>query len=141
LRSIPDILVSLVHEAEAETASRRAETSIDELERRVKEAGPARDFAAALARPGLGVIAELKARTPSMGVLAEKYEPARLAHAYAAGGAIALSVLTHAAGFGGSLDHLSLARSEVDLPSCARTSSPTSTRCSRRGHEERMPSC
>jgi indole-3-glycerol phosphate synthase len=116
LRAVPDILVSLVREAEAETAARRALISLEELEDQAAARGPVRDFGTALARPGLGVIAEMKRRTPRMGVLAESYEPARLAASYAAGGAVALSVLTHEAGFGGSPDHLLEAAAAVDLP-------------------------
>jgi indole-3-glycerol phosphate synthase len=116
LRAVPDILVSLVREAKAETAARRARISLDELDGEAAAREPVRDFAAALAGPRLGVIAEMKRRTPTMGVLAESYEPARLAEAYATGGAVALSVLTHEAGFGGSPAHLSEAGAAADLP-------------------------
>lgn len=74
------------------------------------------DFIAALAGPGLAVIAEMKQRTPSMGVLSEDYRPADLARAYASGGAAALSVLTQEESFGGSLEHLRAARATSSLP-------------------------
>src|SRR5205814_7989373 len=64
----------------------------------------------------LAVIAEMKQRTPSMGVLAEDYRPADLAHAYSEGGAAAISVLTHMAGFGGRVEHLRAVRAATDLP-------------------------
>ena len=75
-----------------------------------------RDFAGALRRSQLAVIAEMKQRTPSMGMLAEDYRPADLAHAYAEGGAAAISVLTHMAGFGGRVEHLREVRAATDLP-------------------------
>lgn len=75
-----------------------------------------KDFLAALRRPHLAVIAEMKQRTPSMGVLTDDYSPADLAHAYAAGGAAAISVLTHMAGFGGRVEHVLAARAATDLP-------------------------
>jgi indole-3-glycerol phosphate synthase len=63
------------------------------------------------------VIAEMKARTPALGVLAaDGYSPGRLARCYADGGAAALSVLTQQASFGGRLEHLSEARSATELP-------------------------
>jgi len=75
-----------------------------------------RDFAAALRAPSLAIVAEMKQRTPSMGTLAEDYSPADLAHAYAEGGAAAISVLTHMAGFGGRVDHIRQVRAATDLP-------------------------
>src|SRR5690348_6164133 len=75
-----------------------------------------KDFAGALRGPNLAVIAEMKQRTPSMGVLADDYRPADLAHAYAEGGAAAISVLTHMAGFGGRVEHLRAVRAATDLP-------------------------
>ena len=75
-----------------------------------------KDFAGALRRPNLAVIAEMKQRTPSMGVLSEDYRPADLAHAYADGGAAAISVLTHMAGFGGRPEHIRMVRAATQLP-------------------------
>ena len=75
-----------------------------------------KDFVAALRRPELAVIAEMKQRTPSMGVLAEDYRPADLAHAYTDGGAAAISVLTHMAGFGGRVEHIRMVRAATELP-------------------------
>lgn len=110
-----NLLARLVAESEAETASRRAKVSPSEVERRAAANEP-RDFAAALRRAGLAVIAEMKQRTPSMGVLAEDYRPAELAETYTRGGAAALSVLTQGASFGGSLEHLETARLRTGLP-------------------------
>jgi indole-3-glycerol phosphate synthase len=87
----------------------------DQLERAVAAYTP-KDFIGALRKPQLGVIAEMKQRTPSMGVLAEDYRPADLAHAYTDGGAAAISVLTHMAGFGGRVEHIRMARAATPLP-------------------------
>lgn len=54
------------------------------------------------------VIAEIKARSPAAGPLADA-DPARRAALYAAGGAAAISVLTEAEAFGGALDDLEIA--------------------------------
>ncbi|MBJ6622132.1 MULTISPECIES: indole-3-glycerol phosphate synthase TrpC [Streptomyces] len=110
------ILDTLVADAELQTRRRRAARPEAELADLAAAAPPARDFAAALRGPGLGVIAEMKPRSPSKGPLTDDYRPAELARAYQEGGAHALSVLTHEAGFGGSPEHLAVARAACDLP-------------------------
>lgn len=112
-----DLLKRLVLESAEETARRRERRPLPEVERAARAQAPARDFAGALKREGLTVIAEMKARTPSMGVLAAGgYEPARLARLYESGGAAAISVLCQATSFGGSPDHLAEARAATGLP-------------------------
>lgn len=75
---------------------------------------PARPLAPAL-RDG-AVIAEMKRRSPSGGLLRESLQPAALAPAYKASGAAAISVLTDGPDFGGSLQDLQDVRDAVDLP-------------------------
>ncbi len=82
----------------------------------VGEPAPRRQFAAALSKPGLQVIAEIKRRSPSAGDLNMSMDPVEQALAYAAGGAAAISVLTEPEYFGGSLDDLSSVHHAVSLP-------------------------
>jgi indole-3-glycerol phosphate synthase len=110
-----DLLARLVTEARQDMQRRRALTTQDDLERAIHSYTP-KDFAGALRRPGLAVIAEMKQRTPSMGVLADDYRPTQLAHAYTQGGAAAISVLTHMASFGGRPEHIEAARLATGLP-------------------------
>jgi indole-3-glycerol phosphate synthase len=110
-----DLLARLVVEARMDLQRRRALVGQDQFERSVASYVP-KDFAGALRRPGLAVIAEMKQRTPTMGVLAEEYSPADLAHAYTDGGAAAISVLTHMASFGGRPEHVMAARAATSLP-------------------------
>src|SRR5215216_979081 len=65
---------------------------------------------------GLNIIAEIKHRSPSKGVIRADFDPVRLAESYAKGGAAALSVLAEEDFFGGSLDHLAAIRKHVELP-------------------------
>jgi indole-3-glycerol phosphate synthase len=110
-----DLLARLVLEARQDLQRRRHMLSSEQLELAVRGYTP-QDFGAALRRPGLAVIAEMKQRTPSMGMLAPDYRPSDLAHAYQEGGAAALSVLTHMAGFGGRPEHIKAARAATTLP-------------------------
>ncbi len=77
---------------------------------------PGRSLEAALAVPGLSVIAEVKRRSPSRGELAAGLDPAGQAGAYAAGGAAAISVLTEPEFFSGSLEDLEAVRESVEIP-------------------------
>jgi len=82
----------------------------------VKDQEPARDFAAALAKDGCNVIAELKKASPSLGLIREDYRPGELAPRLEAAGAAVLSVLTEEEFFQGSLLHLKQAKKAVSIP-------------------------
>ena len=83
------------------------------------EHGERRDFIAALknSRTGkVGLIAEVKKASPSMGVICKDFDPVRIAKEYEAAGASCLSVLTDEKFFQGSLDYLRQIRAAVKLP-------------------------
>src|SRR2546427_7911972 len=75
-----------------------------ELARRAAAAPAPPPFAHALRSGGatVGVIAEVKRRSPSAGTIRDDLDPARHALAYQRGGAVAISGLTEAPHFGGS---------------------------------------
>jgi indole-3-glycerol phosphate synthase len=77
---------------------------------------PARGFAAALRMPGPAVVAEIKRRSPSRGLLAPGLDAQAQAKRYASGGAAAISVLTDPDHFDGSLADLAATAEAVDLP-------------------------
>ncbi len=82
----------------------------------VEKGTPPRNFAAALSRDALNVIAELKKASPSRGVLRADLDPASLAAQFERAGAAALSVLTEEEFFQGSLKNLRDARKAVKIP-------------------------
>jgi indole-3-glycerol phosphate synthase len=74
-----------------------------------------RDFAGALAAPGLSVISEIKRASPSAGFIREA-DPAEWGARYEREGARCLSVLTEPERFKGSLEDLDAARGVTTLP-------------------------
>lgn len=99
-------LERIVAHKEREVATRQRERPYATVAAEATAQPPALDFAAALAAPGMRIIAEVKGKSPSKGVLIDPFEPETIARDYLAAGADALSVLTEEAFFGGSLDHL-----------------------------------
>jgi len=82
----------------------------------VAAATPLRDFAAALTRPGINILAELKPASPSRGIIREPFDPVALATSFESAGAAALSVLTEGEFFGGTLKNLRDARKAIQIP-------------------------
>lgn len=64
----------------------------------------------------LGVIAEVKRRSPALGTLSETVDPVSQALAYEAAGAVAISVLTEPRHWGGSLVDLAAVSQAVQIP-------------------------
>lgn len=110
------VLDSIIDGVRVDLAARRELTSLDDLERVVATAPPPRDAFAALSRPGLSLIAEVKRSSPSKGALAPISDPVALAADYEAGGAAVISVLTEGRRFGGSLADLDAVRAQVRVP-------------------------
>jgi indole-3-glycerol phosphate synthase len=111
--SVLDEIVVGVHE---DVAARQLLVPLNEVKARAAHAPPALDGLAALRQPGVGVIAEIKRRSPSVGLLASISDPANLALDYQAGGARIISVITEQRHFGGSLHDLDTVRAAVHIP-------------------------
>jgi indole-3-glycerol phosphate synthase len=111
--TVPDILGRIVAHKREELARSAAE--VERWERQAESRTP-RDFRAALTAKRPAIIAEAKKASPSKGVLASNFDPARIASAYERGGAAAISVLTDERFFQGSLADLQMARAAVSLP-------------------------
>jgi indole-3-glycerol phosphate synthase len=115
--SMATILDTIVASKRTEIDAARACVPDRELERRLAEAPPVRDFQAALEeRAGVQVIAEVKQASPSAGLLRADFEPVQIAHLYEQHGAACLSVLTDAPFFQGQLGHLAAIRVAVAPP-------------------------
>jgi len=110
------VLESILEGVRADLADRERSVSFEKIKQLAANVQPPRDAMAALRGPGIGVIAEVKRRSPSRGEIAAIDDPAWLASEYAAGGARLISVLTEQRSFGGSLADLDAVRAAVDVP-------------------------
>lgn len=115
VKTVPDVLTRIVEHKREELA--QAAISRGEWEpQATQNVKSRRDFRAALSARSPAVIAEIKKASPSKGVLAESFDPPAIARSYEEGGAVALSVLTDAKFFQGSLADLCAARAAVNIP-------------------------
>ncbi len=110
------ILDEIVANKRVEVAVARARVSLAEMRARAETAPASRDFARALTRARVALIAEIKRASPSRGELNAQVDPPSRARAYADHGAAAISVLTDAKFFNGLLDDLRAVRAVVDVP-------------------------
>jgi len=115
-----NILDKIIEQKKCEVAQLPARLiGAGDLRDAMLEHGERRDFIAALKSPNvgnIGLIAEVKKASPSMGVICKDFDPVRIAKEYEAAGASCLSVLTDEKFFQGSLDYLRQIRAAVKLP-------------------------
>ncbi len=99
-----------------ELAVWKDETSIASLKDFVRSRGAGPDFRAALISKPVGLIAEVKRRSPSVGLIRDPFDPPSIAKSYEQGGAQALSVLMDREFFGGGTEDFRSVRCSVGLP-------------------------
>jgi len=111
------ILDQIVRHKRKEIEALKKKTSLERLKKKLGRARGRGSFGKALfSAKDIAVIAEIKRRSPSKGILRKNFNPLKIARAFEASGAAALSVLTDQKFFGGSLDILRKVRSATQLP-------------------------
>ena len=112
------ILDEILAHKRVEVAAAKKTVSPEEMAERARAVSePTRGFARALAEhAGPAVIAEVKRRSPSKGLIRADFDPVGCAIAYATGGAACISVLTDEKFFGGSVEFLAQIRDAISLP-------------------------
>ena len=100
------ILNQIVADNLSELEARKRSVPLAELRRVALEQSPPLDFASALRGDHIQLIAEVKKASPSSGIIRSDFDPVEIARIYASNGASAISVLTEAKYFQGSLNHL-----------------------------------
>jgi indole-3-glycerol phosphate synthase len=103
------ILEKIFAHKKQEVAAARQQLSEEQLAVQVNQMAAQVDFKASLqdtSKPAPHLIAEIKYKSPSKGILNQDFDPESLAEIYAENGAAAISVLTDEKYFGGSLNIL-----------------------------------
>ncbi|USN99835.1 MAG: indole-3-glycerol phosphate synthase TrpC [Phycisphaeraceae bacterium] len=120
----PPVLAEILANKRDEVERAKSGVPFSELEAAVAQADPPRNFFRAVTRHGsneTAVIAEIKRRSPSAGLIRESYDgdgfdPGVIAKQYAEAGASAISCLTDERYFGGRLSFIERVREAVGLP-------------------------
>lgn len=112
-----NVLEQIVARKKKELEKTKRQIPVEKLIRKCENMKPPYSFLNAVSVPGqLSVIAEMKKKSPSAGMLVKSYDPAKIAKLYEQCGARALSVLTEKNYFLGDPEHLRQAKLSARLP-------------------------
>ena len=113
---MPDILQEIFTRKRERVDALKALRPLHELKSQTLPLENPNLFLNALQQDRTNIIAEVKRRSPSKGVIRENFDPVAIAKNYTDNGAACLSVLTEEDYFDGSLEHLKAVRAVTDLP-------------------------
>lgn len=111
-----NILEQIIGDKRIEVERRKAELSLDALHRQIETLNPCPGFIEALRSGPMGLIAEVKRRSPSAGIIRDPFDPAEIARDYASHGASAVSCLMDGKYFGGGAEDFASVRAAMKLP-------------------------
>lgn len=111
-----NILEQILADKLAEVGGLAAQVPLPELRARALQTPLPGSLSKALRSQPFGLVAEVKRRSPSAGVIRKPFDPAAIARAYAEGGAQAISVLMDQKYFGGGGKYFMRVRDAVPLP-------------------------
>ncbi len=116
------ILDQIIDRKKEELAADQSQEPLVELKSKVSDLPPTRNFTEALIRKNgkgkssIALIAEIKKKSPSKGIIRDNFDPVKIAQIYTDNGASAISILTDKHFFGGHLTNLEKARIVTHLP-------------------------
>ena len=111
------ILDDIVANTRLNIERKKSQIPLKQLEREIESCAATRSFMAAIAKPGINIIAEVKKASPSRGLIRAEFDPLSIAQIYAENGAAAISVVTEETFFQGKLSYLTSIR-EVLARTC-----------------------
>jgi len=110
------ILDKIIAIKKEEVAHLKRTIPLSELKAAIRDLSFPRDFRGAISGKTCAIIAEVKRRSPSRGILREDFDPVKIASLYEGNGAAAISVLTDRDFFGGDTAFLVDIKNAVSLP-------------------------
>jgi len=110
------ILERIVENKKIEVRQLKKERSLLILKESLRNITPPRDFKTALTGRDCSIIAEVKKRSPSKGLIRKDFDPVGIASLYEKKGAAAISVLTDERFFGGKNSYLTDIKKTVGIP-------------------------
>ncbi len=111
-----DILTKIVARKQARLADIKRHKPLTALRSEVQASTEPHRFVTALQRETVNIIAEIKRRSPSKGIIRADFDPETIAANYTANGAACISVLTEEDFFDGSLEYLCAVRVVTGVP-------------------------
>lgn len=115
--TVPNVLAKILDHKRGEIDAAKRARPAELLQAQLAAAPPVRDFTVALkSASDIGLIAEVKRKSPSVGVIRADFDPVSIAKTYESAGASCLSVLTDEEFFGGRMEFLSAIRKTASIP-------------------------
>lgn len=111
-----NILEQIIADKRVEVEAGKQTLSLGELQRQIEAVEERPDFIEALRSTPMGLIAEVKRRSPSAGIIRDPFDPAAIAKDYESNGASAISCLMDNKYFGGGAEDFSKVRNAMGLP-------------------------
>jgi indole-3-glycerol phosphate synthase len=111
-----NILDQIIENKRAEITERKRIYPLVELQAGLPEVTPRPDFREAIRSAPMGLVAEVKRRSPSAGLIRDPFDPVDIAISYAENRASAVSCLMDHKYFGGGDADFSAVRNAIDLP-------------------------
>ncbi|MDF7806494.1 indole-3-glycerol phosphate synthase TrpC [Pontiellaceae bacterium B12219] len=111
-----NILEQICADKRTEIEERKKFQSLEELQSLLSGIEKRPDFVQALRATPMGLIAEVKRKSPSAGLIREPFSPSEIAKGYEANGASAISCLMDHKYFGGGAEDFSEVRNAIEIP-------------------------